>query len=113
MHCIVVALVLTFCQGQIIDAASDHLVVTQAANVQTFFPVFFLESGTLALFESRGIDCKFEGNEEYEYADNPGYMVSGGWSGQCIGFRNIPNTINCGAGGNVDFRRLCPCKTTW
>ena len=89
-----------------------HLITLRPDITHFIILTYFVKqfSGALGILKSKGISCIDDGNEEYKYRDNPGYMASGGWGGQCIGYLNIPNAIDCEDGGNPDFQRLCPCK---
>ena len=69
---------------------------------------------TLSFFRSVNVSCKpgSFATDRYVYPDNPAYVIEnvGDWSGRCVGFKDVPETINCTAGVNAAIQRLCPCK---
>ena len=64
-------------------------------------------------FEYLGFNCVNNSDpyfDEYRWPDQPCYMASGEWEGQCIGFKNISSVFDCVTVNNTDIRRLCPCR---
>ena len=65
------------------------------------------------IFAELHVNCiTLPDTDEYKYRDNLGYYTGGAWKNRCIGFKNVPDTIDCQACSNLDMRRLCPCQGT-
>ena len=65
-------------------------------------------TGALDILRALGNSCKHQSTEEYRFPDNPGHMNNEDpdFPDHCIGFRNIPDVINCEAGGYQHMQRL-------
>ena len=69
----------------------------------------FTNAGTLAIFQDRGVNCT-TGSDTDEQTSTYEPMYFDDW--RYIGWKNIPNEINCGsAPDNIYVKRLCPCVT--
>ena len=76
---------------------------------------FTNSSTTLSIFRSLNVVCKtgFSDNyDQYKHKDSPSYYTGKDLKpiGRCIGYKGVPETINCTRGHNVNVQRLCPCQ---
>ena len=75
---------------------------------------FTNSSKTLSVFRSVNVNCKsgLPDTDKYEYKDSPAYYTSRNLkpTERCVGYKDVPETINCNRGHNVDIQRLCPCQ---
>lgn len=97
--------------GESCDAVCDreHM---RCAETRHNFPL----EGAMEIFKSLGRTCKTsDETDNYRFPDNPGQLDSTDpdFPGHCMGYKNIPDVINCKGSGYDKMQRLCPCRHPW
>ena len=83
------------------QSCDDHCA---SLNLQCVDTGAFPNGTAVDIFKEVGIDCKK--TDSYVFKDQPCYAFQ---TGMCYGAKNIPSTIDCQVGQNLNVKRLCPC----